>query len=57
MTSQGWHHVEKVIDTCRATELSQAQMREVDGNPNPTESVNMVRINMRGATKPKSKGK
>ena len=47
----------KVIDTCRATELSQAQMREVDGNPNPTESVNVVRINKRGATKPKSTGK
>ena len=41
----------KVIDSCRAAELSQAQMREVDGNPNPTESVNMVRITKRGATK------
>ena len=47
----------KVIDTCRAAELSHAQMREVDGNPNPTESVNVVCINKRGANKPKSKGK
>ena len=46
-----------MIDTCRAAELSQAQMREVHGNPNPTESVNMVCNNKRGATKPKSKGK
>ena len=47
----------KVIDTCRAAELSQAHMREVDGNPNPIESVNVVRINKRGATKSKSKRK
>ena len=46
-----------MIDTCLAAELSQAQMREVHGNPNPTESVNMVCNNKRGATKPKSKGK
>ena len=32
-------------------------MREVDANPNLTESVNVVCINKRGATKPKSKGK
>ena len=39
----------KVIDTCRAAERSQAQMREVNRNPNPTESVNVVRIKKRGA--------
>ena len=32
-------------------------MSEVDGNPNPTMSGNEVRINKRGATKPKLKGK
>ena len=47
----------KVIDTGRAAELSQVQMKEVDSNPNPTESVNVVCINKRGATKLKSKGK
>ena len=47
-----------MIDTCRAAELSQAQMREVDGNPNPTESesVNVMRINKRGATMSKASG-
>ena len=47
----------KVIDTCRAAGLSQSQMREIDGNPNLTESVNVVRINKIGTTKLKSKGK
>ena len=46
----------KVIDTCRAAELSHAQMREVDGNPKPTESVNVVVQNKKGYTEHKYKG-
>ena len=43
----------KVIDTYWAAELSHAQMREVDGNPKPTESVNVVVQNNKGYTKHK----
>ena len=46
----------KVIDTCRAAQLSHAQMREVDGNPKPTESVSVVVQNKKGYTKHKYGG-
>ena len=46
----------KVIGTCRTAELSHARMREVDGNPKPTESVSVVMQNKKGYTKYQYRG-